>query len=105
MSNSNDFIISAQYKDQFIESNKIALMNAAMMSLKLKDYQQGLEMLRYVKSFFAPTDDMSKLNYRMAACYNGLKMWKEAFEILEPMKNSKDPQVKLEYNKAVNELK
>lgn len=105
MSKANEFSTNPKVKDQFIEANKTALMNASMMSLKMKDYQEALEMLKYVRTFFVQSDDMSKLNYRMGACYNGLKMYKEALDILEPMKNSKDPLVKIEYNKAVNELK
>jgi tetratricopeptide (TPR) repeat protein len=105
MSKANDFAADPELKDLFIEANKTALMNASMMSLKMKNYQEALEMLKYVRSFFLPTDDMSKLNYRMGACYNGLKMYKEAIDVLEPMKYSKDPLVKIEYNKAVNELK
>jgi hypothetical protein len=67
MSKANEFAQDPHYKDKFIDANKTALMNASMMSLKMKDYNQALEMLKYVRSFFTPKDDMSKLNYRMGA--------------------------------------
>ena len=40
----------------------------------------------------------------MGAAYNGLKQYKEALEVLEEFKDSKDPLVKVEYKKAFRAL-
>jgi hypothetical protein len=102
---STDFVVDPAVKNLYMDGMKSALMNASMMSLKLKDFEKSVETLKYAKQFFSQSDDTGKLDYRLAASYNGLQLYKEALEVLEGQKNSKDPLVKLEFNKAYNALK
>lgn len=106
LTRSTDFVQMETFKELYFEAMKSAMMNAAMMDLKLKEFQRSLDELKYAKQFFQDHDDKSKLDYRMAACYNGLGQHKDAFDVLEPIiKDSKDPLVKVEYHKAYKALK
>uniref|UniRef100_A0A7S3JH73 Tetratricopeptide repeat protein n=2 Tax=Euplotes harpa TaxID=151035 RepID=A0A7S3JH73_9SPIT len=102
---SSDFYENEGVKELFVDTNKSTLMNAAMMSIKLRDYDQAINELCKAKTFFEKNDNLDKYNYRMAVCLNSLGRHKEASEFLKDLKNSKDPQVKAEYAKAYNALK
>lgn len=81
-------------------------MNAAMMNIKLQNFEASLEQLKFAKQFFNGQDNtQDKLNYRIAVSLNGLGRYKEAIEVLKPLLEMKDPLVKVEYNKAVKFLK
>mmetsp|Transcript_28467 Transcript_28467/g.32557 ORF Transcript_28467/g.32557 Transcript_28467/m.32557 type:complete len:190 (-) Transcript_28467:48-617(-) len=94
-----------ELKSRYLEICKSALMNAAMMGLKLKEFQQTLDILKFTKTLFTKDEDCSKLHYRMAVCLNGMSRHKEAFEILKTIGEIKDPLVKIEYNKALTAIK
>jgi hypothetical protein len=64
---SEDFVKHESVKGKYLEGAKSALMNAAMMSIKLKDFVLALDQLKYSKQFFKPEDDTSKVHYRMGA--------------------------------------
>ena len=53
------------YKE-YMESVKLALMNAAMMNNKLNEFQAALDLLMYAKNFFSPEDNKNKINFRTA---------------------------------------
>ena len=61
-----------------------------MMWIKLQEYLQALELLELAKPYFISNDDTSKLNYRIGTWYNALGKYKEAFEVLEPLKDEDD---------------
>lgn len=106
LTRSQDFVREPAVKDLYLEAMKAALMNAGFMSMKMREYEQGLKELSFSKQFFAPKDDFSKLNYRIAYCLNGLERYREAKEVLDPIiRDSKDPLVKVEYQKATSALK
>lgn len=106
LTRSKDFVSNEAVRELYMDAMKSALMNAAMMNLKLQDYEKSYDVLKFAKQFFSPQDDQSKLNYRLAASLNGMKRHKEALEILEPMIDStKDALVKMEYNKAITAIK
>lgn len=97
-----DFIKDEAVKDLYMDSMRAALMNSGMMMLKMNKYIEAIDLLKLAKEFTIQKKDIQKLNYRMAAAYNGLKKYNDALEILEPMiqEETKDPLVKVEYNKA-----
>jgi len=105
LARSQDFVKYDSVRDNYIAAVKSALMNAAMMNLKLKEYEACYNQLKMAKQFFEPKEDQSKLNYRMGACLNGMGRYKEAIDIFKTMVNSKDPLVKVEYNKALEAIK
>lgn len=96
-----DFVKEQSLNKKYFTSVKLALMNAAMMNLKLKEYQLAFDQLKYAKQFLQDGEDQSKIQFRLAACLNGLERYKDALDILKSMIPTKDALVKLEYNKAL----
>lgn len=108
LTRASDFVKYDEVAELYKEAMINALMNSGMMMLKLENYAQCIDVLKFAKQFFSEDDTSAKLlklKYRMAASYNGIKKHREALEILEVLKNEKDPLIKIEYNKAQAALK
>lgn len=108
LTRASDFVKFEEVAELYKEAMINALMNSGMMMLKLENFAQCIDVLKFAKQFFNEDDTspkLLKLKYRMAASYNGIKKYKEALEILEVLKNEKDPLIKIEYNKAQAALK
>ncbi len=76
-----DFIKDEAVKDLYMDSMRAALMNSGMMMLKMNKYIEAIDLLKLAKEFTIQKKDIQKLNYRMAAAYNGLKKYNDALEI------------------------